>query len=48
MHRVWKVAVGVALAAVTGGYAMAQDIVMTVGERSFSVTLEETPTLRSF
>ena len=37
MHRVWKVAVGVALAAVTGGYAMAQDIVMTVGERSFSV-----------
>ena len=41
MHRVWKVAVGVALAAVTGGYAMAQDIVMTVGERSFSVTLED-------
>lgn len=41
MHKVWTLAAGLGLAALTGGNAMAQDIVMTVGERSFSVTLED-------
>ncbi|HIV14905.1 MAG TPA: hypothetical protein IAB18_03195 [Candidatus Avisuccinivibrio pullicola] len=41
MLKVWMLAAGMALAALTGGSAMAQDIVMTVGERSFTVTLED-------